>query len=45
MNDHGPGSGWDTHTRTWTETKENYGFRCFKVKVPSASLDGCESDE
>lgn len=42
-NNHGPGSGW--HCQPWPQAKEAWGFRVFKVAVPSASLDGCEGVE
>jgi hypothetical protein len=42
LNDHGPGTGW--HCQPWKQAKEDWGFRVFKVSVPSGSLDGCEGE-
>lgn len=40
-NDAGPGTGWDTHTRTWAATKEYYGFSISVATTGTAHLEGC----
>ena len=41
-NDHGPGTGW--HAQPWKDKAEGGELRVFKVKLPSASLDGREGE-